>query len=103
MKALLALGMTLALAGCLEKPDGSADTQKNFEVACAGADLGFVLYKSFEERVKPSVALKVEASYASAKLICMSPPTNNTEALIAILRAAANFNKALAEAKAAAE
>jgi len=99
MKLVLALGVAFGLAGCV-KPDGSSDMKQNIEAVCAGVDLGYILFGSFEERVKPSMVLKVEAGYTTVKIICANPPTNNSEALIAVLRAAANFNKALAEAKA---
>ncbi len=101
MKALVALGLMLTLAACQSKPDGSSSVQQNFEVVCAGVDVGYIVYKSYQEKVKPATALKVEASYAAAKIVCTNPPANTTEALILALRAVAAFNRELATAKAA--
>ncbi len=101
MKALLAVGLIVALAACQPKPDGTSNVKQNFEVVCAGADLGYLLYQGFQGKIKPTLALKVEASYATIKVICTNPPADTTEALIVALRAVSVFNRELATAKAA--
>jgi len=101
MRYLVLLG-ALALAGCqTTKTEESQVT--SLQAACAGADLGYVFFKmELQDKVSKSLAVRVDASYASVKVICANPPTDASTGFIAVMNAVSAFNNSLVAAKASA-
>jgi hypothetical protein len=103
MKVVLAFLVAIALAGCQfitpEKVDKTIDT--SLPIVCAGVDLAWLSFEAYKgsNKVKADLVVKAQAAYFAAKKVCSAPPTNTSEALIAVLRAASDFNSVIKAAK----
>jgi hypothetical protein len=103
MRALLILIVAVALTACQtitpEKVDKTID--QGFPIVCAGIDLAWLSFEAYKGSypVKADLMVKANAAYFAAKGVCSTPPTNSSEALIAALKAASDFNSVIKAAK----
>lgn len=103
MKALVIAAVAVGLTACNTVTQQQVDSGINNTVplVCAGVDLvwaGFEAYKG-SHPVKADLVVKANAAYFAAKNVCAAPPTNSTEALLAVVRASSDFNSVIRAAK----
>ena len=105
MRALvLVVAGSLALAGCqttkVTAEDAEAKAIQAYQTACDWLDVAYLGYQALKpENVKPSLDQKVQASYAAAKVACLSRPTNMIEGAATVLKAVDVFKTQLAATK----
>ncbi len=101
MRALvLVVAGSLALAGCqttkVTAEDAEAKAIQAYQTACDWLDVAYLGYQALKpENIKPGIDQKVHASYAAAKVACLTRPTNMIEGAATVLRAVDAFKSQL--------